>query len=86
MIDPKLIELLQCPIDGTELQLANAELIAQLNDAIARGELRDTSDQKITEPLDEGLQTRDGKRLYPVRGSIPTLIAEQSIDLSKNSN
>lgn len=81
MIDPKLIELLQCPVDGVELKLAGTDLIARLNGEIEQGNLRDTSDQRITEPLDEGLVTVDGRRLYPVRGSIPTLIADQSIVL-----
>lgn len=83
MIDPKLIELLQCPLDRVELQLADEQLIAQLNDAISQGKLRDASGQPVEAPLDEGLITVDGKRVYPVRGSIPTLIVDQSIVLGE---
>ena len=80
MIDPKLLDLLRCPVDGSALKLADDALIAKLNESIAQGELRDASDQKVAEPLEQGLATAE--RLYPVRGSIPTLIAEQAIPLS----
>ncbi|TWU02506.1 type 2 periplasmic-binding domain-containing protein [Stieleria varia] len=83
MIDPKLIGMLQCPIDSIELRLAEPSLIAELNTAIENGTLRDASDQKVTQQLDEGLVTVDGRRVYPVRGDIPTLTADQAIELPR---
>ena len=73
--------MLRCPIDGTTLAIADAPLVSRLNDAITSGDLRDRQDQKVTEPIDAALVTEDGKRVYPVRGGIPTLIADESIDL-----
>lgn len=81
MIDPKLLEMIQCPIDGQPLQIADSDLVATLNEKIRRGEIRDHSDQSVSEPLEEGLITLDGKRIYPSRKSIPTLVVDHAIDL-----
>lgn len=81
MIDEKLLAMIQCPISHQSLVLADPELIENLNQKIAQGTLRDTSDQVIEIALDEGLLSADGARLYPVRGGIPTLIADNAIDL-----
>ena len=73
--------MLRCPIDGTKLAIADDELVGRLNDAISRGDLRDRQDQKVTEPIEAALVTEDRKRAYVVRGAIPTLISDESIDL-----
>ena len=79
MIDPELLSMLRCPIDGRQLELANSELIAAINAAIERGEARDRLDQTVTQPIDGGLVTSGGDRLYPIRSRIPTLVADESI-------
>lgn len=81
MIDPKLLAMLRCPIDGTTLAIADDELVDRFNTQIAAGELRDRVDQKITTAVQSALVTTDGKRAYLVRGGIPTLIADESVDL-----
>jgi uncharacterized protein YbaR (Trm112 family) len=43
--------------------------------------LRDRADQRVTEPLQSGLLTTDGQWLYPIRGDIPSLIADQAINI-----
>lgn len=83
MIEPKLIAVLRCPISGKPLEIAAKPLVERVNAAIASGSLRDRHDQKIDEPIDEGLVTIDGDRLYPVRGEIPTMIADESIDVKQ---
>jgi len=80
VIDAKLLELIQCPIDGQSLELANEDLIVKLNAAIKEGRVRDRSDQAVGEPMEEGLVTADGKRVYPSRGGIPTLVADNAIE------
>ena len=59
------------------------ELIATLNEKIAGGSVRDRADQLVQQTLDQGLITEDGARLYPVRGGIPTLIADNAIELNQ---
>lgn len=82
MVDPKLIPLLRCPIDGAPLVLADESLVVRVNEAIQNGSLRDRLDQRIERPIDQGLWSQRAGRLYPVRQSIPALIADESIDVS----
>ncbi len=81
MIDQELLAMLRCPIDGIALEMADEATVNRINTGIEAGEIRDRVDQKVTEPIDEGLVTADGKRLYPVRNHVPTLIAEEAIEL-----
>lgn len=81
MLDEKLLNLIQCPISGQRLTLAAEERVRDLNEKIAAGSLRDASEQLVEGPLDQGLVTEDGARLYPVRGGIPTLTADAAIEL-----
>ena len=81
MIDEKLLELIRCPFSGQNMTVADASVIADLNEKIAQGNIRDHADQLVEGSLDEGLITEDGARLYPVRGGIPTLIADNAIPL-----
>lgn len=83
MINQKLIQILRCPIDGSDLTLADPQLLARVNMAIERGELRDRHDQPVRQPLDQGLLAVGANRLYAVRHGIPTLIPDDSIDLSQ---
>ena len=83
MIDEKLLTLIQCPISGQTLAIAADELIATLNEKIAGGSVRDRADQLVQQTLDQGLISEDGARLYPVRGGIPTLIADNAIELNQ---
>ena len=83
MLDEKLIQMLRCPIDGSELALADERLVRRVNEAIQRGEIRDRHDQKVAQPLEEGLVSATSNRLYAVRGGIPTLIADEAIELNQ---
>ena len=81
VIEADLLRMLRCPQEGCMLAIADDSLIQKLNEQIQRGELRDAQDQKIQEPIDAGLVTESGSRLYPIRGGIPTLIADEAIEL-----
>ncbi len=83
MIEPKLIALLRCPLSGSELVLAEKTLVGRVNDEIEKGTLRDRADGQITQVIDGGLVTADRGRLYPIRGQIPTLIADEAIELGQ---
>ena len=83
MLDEKLLSLIQCPISKQTLRLSPPETIAELNERIVQGLVRDASDQLVESKLDQGLITEDGGRLYPVRGGIPTLIADSAIEIKQ---
>lgn len=84
MVDPKLLELIRCPVDGQSLRPAPAEAVAAINDCIARGALRDASDGRIEEAIDGALITMDGCRGHAVRGGIPTLIPGESFSIPES--
>lgn len=79
MIDAKLLQMLRCPSDHSELAIADDDLLHRLNEAIEQGTARDRADQRVSEPIESGLVTSDGKWVYPIRQAIPTLVADQAI-------
>ena len=79
MIDSKLLQMIRCPFDQSELAIVDDDLLKKINDAIQRGTARDRADQKVTDPIESGLVTADGNWVYPIRNAIPTLIADQAI-------
>ena len=78
-MDEKLLELICCPETRQPLKLVDADLIAGLNQRIEAGALVNRAGVKLEGKIDEGLIREDGKILYPVRQSIPTLLIEQGI-------
>ena len=83
MIDVNLIQMLRCPLDGSELVIAEESLVRRVNEAIQQGNVRDRLDQKVTQTLDQGLLSTVARRLYAVRGGIPVLIGDEAIELSQ---
>ena len=81
MLETKLIDMLRCPLDGSHLELLADDAVLRVNLAIEAGDLRDRLDQRISIPLDAGLLNRQAGRVYPVRGGIPSLIADEAVDL-----
>ena len=84
MINPELLELIRCPVDGQSLVEANALAVAAINDCIQRRELRDASDGLVEESFDGALVTVNHARAHAIRGGIPTLIPGESIDLPES--
>lgn len=80
-ITPDILPMLRCPAGGGGLTWADANLVAGVNEKIAQGEARDQVDSRVETPIEGGLVTRNGDRLYPVRDGIPTLIIEDAIRL-----
>jgi uncharacterized protein YbaR (Trm112 family) len=80
MIDPKLVQMLRCPVAGTPLKVADESLVAAVNTAIDLGTVYDRIDQKVEQKIDGGL--RSGVWLYPIRSGIPSLVADEAIAIS----
>ncbi|OYP35979.1 hypothetical protein [Rhodopirellula sp. MGV] len=81
MIDEKLLKWVRCPITGQNLHPADDSLLTALNEKISAGDLRDRSDQLVGESLQGGLVSENAEYLYPVRGGIPSLVADAAIEL-----
>ena len=57
---------LRCPITRGSLRSVAPAQLAQLNDRIARQELRHTDASVVPEPLTEALRSDDGQYIYPI--------------------
>jgi uncharacterized protein len=80
-IDKDLLSILCCPETKQDVSLADGALIAQLNEAASRGQLKNKANKLVTELLDGGLIRGDRKILYPIRQDIPVMLIEEGIPL-----
>jgi len=80
-IDKDLLAILCCPDTKQDVSLADEALVAKLNEAVSRGQLKDKASKPVTEPLDGGLIRNDRKMLYPIRDDIPVMLIEEGIPL-----
>jgi len=78
-VNGKLLEILCCPVSKTPLIMLGRQKLEKLNQAIEKGEALYVDGEKVTETLQEGLITEDGKVIYPVRDDIPILLEEKGI-------
>ncbi len=69
-MNPKLVELLCCPISHKPLKPAPAALLEQLK-----------SQYEAFRKTSEALVTLDEKRAYPVQDGIPVLLPEAAVEL-----
>lgn len=82
MVDAELLEILVCPETKQSLRPADGPLLERLNEAVARGSLRNRGGEAVDEPLDAGLVREDGQVLYPVRDDIPIMLLDEAIELT----
>lgn len=78
-VDSKLLEILCCPVSKTPLTVLGEEKLDKLNKAIKGDDVLYVDHSKVSEPLQEGLITDDGKVIYAIRDNIPILLEEKGI-------
>ena len=78
-VNGKLLEILCCPVSKTPLLMLGQQKLEKLNKAITAGEALYVDGEKVTDPLQEGLITEDGKVIYAVQDDIPILLEEKGI-------
>lgn len=86
MISKELLDLLVCPKNRMPLTLADEELLARLNQAIAAGKVKNYSGQQVTESLAGALLRQDGNVLYPIIDDIPIMLVDEAIPLEGLEN
>jgi len=77
-----LLAALRCPESKQPLTLADEATLERLNQAIAKGEVKNSAGKTVAEAIEAGLIREDGNRLYPITEGFPIMLIEESIDLS----
>jgi uncharacterized protein YbaR (Trm112 family) len=71
-----------CPETHQPVTEANAALVAQLNQQIASGSLKNRAGKPVSEPIDGALVRQDRRVAYAVRKRIPIMLIEEAIPLA----
>ena len=82
MIDPALLKILRCPETHQPVSEADAALVADLNNRIASGSLKNRAGKSVGDKLDGGLLRQDRQWIYPIRNRIPIMLIEEAIPLT----
>jgi uncharacterized protein YbaR (Trm112 family) len=77
----ELLKTICCPETHQPFQMAEANLITDLNNKIKAGQLKTRADKPVADPIDAGFVREDRKFLYPIRNNIPVLLIDESIPL-----
>jgi uncharacterized protein YbaR (Trm112 family) len=83
LVNIHLLQILRCPQDHSELSLADAALVAKVNERIAAGTLVTVGGQSIKKPIDGGLIRAAGDLMYQIVGGIPVMLADEAINVSQ---
>lgn len=78
-VDPKLLEILRCPVTKQSVAPLSKEKLAGLNKAIHMQEISYQDGSRVDTPLEEALITENGRTIYRVDESIPIMLEDQSI-------
>jgi uncharacterized protein YbaR (Trm112 family) len=78
-MDRKLLDILCCPASKQPLALLNKAELRALNEAIAGGGIKRMDGSLQSEPLKEGLITRDHQTIYRIEDGIPVLLSDEGI-------
>ncbi len=81
MVHPDLLDILVCPETRSPVRLADADLLANVNEAIGRGALQTRGGSPVRGELDAALVRDDGRLLYPIRDDIPVMLIDEAISL-----
>ena len=80
-VSEELLEILVCPETKQPVKPASEDVLRQLGERVAAGNLRNRGGEVVESAPGEGLVREDGKVLYPVDDGIPVMLIEESIEL-----
>ena len=78
-IDPRLLEILCCPVSKVPLLKLGRNQLSVLNAAIAKGGVRTVAGAEVKDRIEEGLITQDGKVVYRIDDGIPVMLPDEGI-------
>ena len=83
MIEKELLAILVCPTDHTPLTIADEQMIARVNRAIAAGRVKNRAGRLVEQAIDGGLLRADNTLFYPILDGIPVLLPDEAISLAE---
>jgi uncharacterized protein YbaR (Trm112 family) len=83
MLNQQILDILVCPETKAALRPADDRLLARVNQAIARGDLKNRGGQLVSRNIPAGLLRADGQLLYPIVDEIPLLLVDEGILLDQ---
>lgn len=78
-MDKRLLDILCCPATKTPVTPLNKLQLAALNKAIESGNVQTVAATAVASPLQAGLLTVDGKRIYRIEDDIPVMLVDEAI-------
>ena len=79
-LDKRLLDILCCPDSKQPVNLLGAPQLEKLNRCLAEGGLKLIDGSPAKGPLQAGLVTADGQRVYRIDDDIPVMLVDQAID------
>ena len=81
LIDPELLKILCCPETHQPVSEADTIIMADLNNRIAIGSVKNRAGKSVSDKLEGGLLRQDRQVLYPIRNRIPIMLIDEAIPL-----
>jgi uncharacterized protein YbaR (Trm112 family) len=85
VLKPDVLAILCCPEDHSKLTPASSALLADINGAIRRRQVRNRGGQLIEREIDGGLVKSGGDVVYPIIDGIPVLVRDEAIEVDQPS-
>jgi uncharacterized protein YbaR (Trm112 family) len=83
VIEKRLLEIIRCPQDHSELVGAEPKLVERINQGISAGTVVNAAGNRLEKRIDGGLVRSAGDLLYPIVDDIPVMLPDEAIELSQ---
>tara|TARA_Y100001935_G_scaffold57176_1_gene47717 strand:- start:408 stop:677 length:270 start_codon:yes stop_codon:yes gene_type:complete len=85
-MNEKILKLICCPSSKKQLKILNEESLANLNQAISAGLIKNNQGKILKDEIERALITEDYELAYIVRDDIPVLLENESIKMNQLEN
>ncbi len=80
-IDPKLLEIIRCPVTKVSLYPLTSDQLEKLNRQISARQVQYADGSEVDQELADGLITATGTRIYRIDSGIPIMLEERCIPI-----
>ena len=85
-MNEKILKLICYPSSKKQLKILNEESLANLNQAISAGLIKNNQGKILKDEIEQALITEDYELAYIVRDDIPVLLENESIKMNQLEN